>query len=68
MAHEPCEEASRPKHGKKNIAWCGVDGGTCWARELHQYSDIPSGIKITSLSVTRGHALRVMSCSALSHG
>jgi hypothetical protein len=26
MAHEPCEEASGPKHGKKNIAWCGVDG------------------------------------------
>jgi hypothetical protein len=28
MAHEPYEEASRPKHGKKHIAWHGVGGGT----------------------------------------
>jgi hypothetical protein len=27
MAHEPCEEASLSKHGKKNIAWRGVGGG-----------------------------------------
>jgi hypothetical protein len=26
MAHEPCEEASWPKHRKENIAWRGIGG------------------------------------------
>jgi hypothetical protein len=27
MAHDPCEEASRPKHGKENIVRHGIGGG-----------------------------------------
>jgi hypothetical protein len=36
MAHEPCEEASWPKHEKENIAWRSVCGGKeLWVRCFH---------------------------------
>jgi hypothetical protein len=67
MAHEPCEEASRPKHGKKNITWRGVGGGTCLARDFQDYSHTPSGLDIACLECDSWARTRIYVCIAHIH-